>query len=109
MFKLNRNEIKKVLNEYKESENKLQEINNNIVENKEIQSLYGMDQVREARKMIRNKYPEYEMTKKLVVDNGIKLIESMIKGIKEYEGIEPTRIYNNAVMFNRMIRLAEQI
>jgi hypothetical protein len=109
MFKLNRNEIKKVLNEYKESKNRLQELNNNIIEDEEIQSLYEMDQIREARKMIRNKYPEYAMVKSLVADNGIKLIETMIEGIKEYEGIKPSRIYNNVTMFDKMIRLAEEV
>lgn len=109
MFKLNRNEIKKALNEYKKSKNRLQELNNNIIEDNEIQSLYEMDQIREARKMIRNKYPEYAMFKSLVADNGIKLIETMIEGIKEYEGIDPSRIYNNVAMFDKMIRLAEEV
>jgi hypothetical protein len=105
MFKLNREGIRKALMEYRQAEKEYKEIHSKVMNDKE---LNGLNE-RELRKAIRNKYNDYSLLKNKIMLNGCRLIETMKKGIKEYENIQVEKVYYNKDMFDKLLKLAEEV
>lgn len=108
MFKLNRVEIRKVLNEYRQAEKEYRKIHSKIMNDTEVKELMEKDQ-RKARKFIRNNFPELQLIKNKMIDKGIKLVEIMKKGVNGWEKVEADKAYFNESMFSELLKLAEEV
>lgn len=87
----------------------VKEIKQQILKDDEIQNLYDMEQIREARRLTRNKYSNYSLLNSNLNVATYDLINTMIKDIPEYEEMKVERIMHIVALQDKFLKLAEEV
>lgn len=96
-------------NDYLKDYKAVEGIKQQILQDNEIQNLYDIEQIREARRLTRAKYPNYSLLNSNLNNATYNLINTMIRDIPEYQNMKIERIMYIVALQDRILKLAEQV